>query len=107
MARIWIGDSITLEKLEGVSYILRRPTNKEISPGPNNWTCVLVINGRNASLKAFEARHGSPGFTIKEAKTLKKYIQAMGCDIGEWERHKDGKPEKKVAIVAEHNKSKG
>ncbi len=85
-----------MEKIEGQGYILRRPSNKEVSPGPNNWTCVLVINGKNASIKIL---NGLPGPTIPEVKQLKKHIQAMGCDIGEWERHKTGKPAKKVVVV--------
>jgi len=99
LARTWIGDFITLEKLEGVSYIIRRPSNKEVSPGPNNWTCVLTVNGKSACIKILEARHGSPGILIKEGKQLKKHIQTiMGCDIVEWERHKTGKPAKKVTV---------
>lgn len=98
LTRIWISDSITMEKIEGQGYILRRPSNKEVSPGPNNWTCVLVINGKNASIKILESRHGSPGFRIAESKQLKKYIQAMGCEIGEWERHKEDRPAKTVTV---------
>jgi hypothetical protein len=102
--RIWVGGQVTIEPVTGKAYVVRRPTDKKHSPGPNDWTCIAVVDSKKCC--NIKILNGLRSPTRKEINQLWEYFQSLGCTSGRWERHKHGKPAKEVIVLNLSNNSK-